>query len=753
MKTYELDSPVVIFHHKEYGHRLLFQQGITNPRNTLGKNGVTVHLKFSSLFHQCLRIRADVIDGMDNVTNREFYINRKSLIKFLGEEANHLHDDDLFKYLKSHLWQEDYNEGEIPRKVQIEAGKRINHAGAHNQHKLKHTKSQLGDKIKGNFLNWLYEKTILGTKRIKLRFLLVGKEKALLDAGEVLAIKRFEESYQHVPAYTTHIKHFKPDMIDIKKFEDIPKTSKNNYIKAQEYDSETHFDGKYPKISKTDTSTGTSGKPTEWVRGAKELLLTKKSMELGGKIEFGKRSISYINTFAFGPWATGLTVYELMRDTGSVFATGPDKEKILDKLNSIFKYEKHHFELAMHAFLSKHPGLDEEDLSIIANFIDTSLIRLLKEKNLKINHLFHFEHADALSSRYALIRRYKSDIRTIIKKLNSEKVQIIIAGYPPFLKDLISYAEEKGIDFQKFSIIGIVGGQAISEAMRDQLIKRGFFKIYSSYGASDLDINVGVETDFEITIRKAIEKNPGLARELLGENQGNPAIFHVDPFHYHIEEAEDNQLLFTCTTERSSPRIRYDLEDKGKIRAASDVQASLAKYGIFIKPRTNLPLLFIWGRESTVVFNGANLSFTELERAITLISELEPIVLKKAFYTYLNDEGGEELEIWLELEDGIELPNEKDMLLCSQTLLSTLASINQDFRYQLEKLDEGTLLPIVRFFKRNQSPIAEAHGHRKQVLIFQKEINLPKDYEFPDEENCKAAHVFKEDSLHIIPLM
>jgi len=45
------------------------------------------------------------------------------------------------------------------------------------------------------------------------------------------------------------------------------------------------------------------------------------------EIEFGKRPLNYINAFALGPWATGLTVYELMRDTGSVFATGPDKTK------------------------------------------------------------------------------------------------------------------------------------------------------------------------------------------------------------------------------------------------------------------------------------------------------------------------------------------------------------------------------------------------------------------------------------------
>ncbi|MBA3537688.1 MAG: hypothetical protein H0T84_13950 [Tatlockia sp.] len=80
-------------------------------------------------------------------------------------------------------------------------------------------------------------------------------------------------------------------------------------------------------------------------------------------------------------------------------------------------------------------------------------------------------------------------------------------------------------------------------------------------------------------------------------------------------------------------------------------------------------------------------------------------------------------------------------------LISKLASLNQDFRYQLESLDEGTDLPVVRFFTRGQSPISEAGGHRKQVLVFQKE-NLPEDYHFPESEDCnKAVSLQMEPSI------
>ena len=128
-----------------------------------------------------------------------------------------------------------------------------------------------------------------------------------------------------------------------------------------------------------------------------------------------------------------------------------------------------------------------------------------------------------------------------------------------------------------------------------------------------------------------------------------------------------------------------------------------------------------------------------MERAVTTDKSLEEIVLKKAFYTYEDDEGVEKLEIWLELNEGIELPDEEEMHTLAQDLLNNLVDLNQDFRYQVEKLDDEAVLPMIRFFKREESPIAEAGGHRKQVLVFKKILIYPKDMNF---QMKKIARVF-----------
>lgn len=742
MPIHKVKSPVVLFTHKDYGTRLLFQQGTTNPRNEIGKLGVSIHNWFSSLFYKTITIESTLINEKGKQENQRFILNRNSLIKYLGKTASsRLGDAALIEMLHQQMISStNLNQvSEADKKKQSTAGEHLRHAGEHNQRRIA---SSFWDGLVGRFLSWLYQKTIVSIDDFKKRFLFVRNEKELLEAGEVLAKARFHEAYAEVPAYRQHMVRFNGKVVDTTRLRDIPITNKENYIKYQAYDSDTHKYGKYPAYGKVDTSTGTTGKATAWVRGASELEAVRKTLELAEKAQFGKRKISYINAFALGPWATGLTAFEAMRSTGSVFATGPDKEKILDEVLRITRYEQRQLELAVAKFGSDNLGVTEEQAGLITKLIADTMKYLLKNRDADLEEVFNHKIKGLSVQNQQFIYRYKDELITLATKMNAEKTQILITGYPPFLKDFAAYVKMKGHKLSDFSLISIVGGQAISEAMRDILIRDGFNDIYSSYGASDLDVNLGSETDDEVIVRKAIEKNPGLARELYGENKGLPMVFRYDPMNNHVEcdntEPSKDDLIFTTTrNDRSSPRIRYNLGDKGRIYAASDVQALLAKYGIFHKPKTPFPLMFIWGRDSTVVFNGANLAFTELERAVADV-DTDGQILKKAFYSYQDKDGNDKLEFWLELNDEVELFDEESMQRFAQQLITKLVSMNQDFRYQVGHLSDGTELPTVRFFKRGQSPISEAGGHRKQVLVFQKE-NLPENYTFPGQEHCRGV--------------
>lgn len=668
---YRIRSAGVFFSHKDYGTRLLFKSGVTNPRDKLGKNGVTFHSWFGSWFRSTITITLDVIDKNGEATQQTLYINRNSLIKYLGTEVAHnLNDKSLIKLLNQRLYKTEYDHPSPQEREQQQRSGHLGlrHAGSYHQARISGGPQ---DRTIARFFSWLYQVTIGSLFGIKARLFLFGSEKSLLSTAESLAGHRALEARRLVPAYQAHLSEVKETPNTLA---DFPVTSKANYIKPHPPVT-THIRGKYPARYKVDTSTGTTGPATSWVRSHNEVDTVRKSLQLAARIQFGSRNVHYINAFAFGPWATGMTTYELMRSTenSSVFAAGPDKEKILEDILRVKQSEETQRQLGYEV---------------------------------------------------------------------NEPSQIVIAGYPPFLKELREYITSQGHDFAELNLIGVVGGQAISEAMRDILIRDGFKAVYSSYGASDLDINLGAEADWEITVRKALEQKPALGRELYGVNRGLPMVFHYDPWNYHVECTNENDLIFTCTRDdRSSPRIRYNLGDKGRVYASSAVQALLAKHGIFQKPRTNLPIMLVWGRESTVTFNAANLAFTELERAVEVVDE-DQNILKKCFYTHDDRETGEQkLEFWFELKDGVALSAEQ-RAACARQVVAEISKRNQDFRYQYENLAQDAHVLTVRFFSRGHSPISEAGGHRKQVLCFTG-TNLPQNFQYPDESHCQAIEIKK----------
>lgn len=742
MDIYELKTPVKIYYNAEYGNRLIFVKGPTNPRDELGKNGITFHNRFSRLFHNTIQLHLDLINKDNKRSQRLFYVNKNSLSKYLQAfnssfNAKNKTNKQLVEELRTHLWEIDNlnDPGEVNAKKQGKVGeKSLRHAGTHNKSQLSGFKSTVSSALTGKLIASLYQNAIGDFNRLRiLYFLFARKEADQLEKSELLARTRFKQTADTVPAYKQHLANhgeIKSGAI----FADIPITSKDNYIKKNtSKDWDLHIGGRYPRYNKTDTSTGTTGKPTPWVRSDREVEIVKKSLKIATEIVFDKRPLEFINTVAFGPWATGMTTYELMRNIGSVFASGPDMEKILDKLEGIYTYQQAQLEKAVASFISKNKALKgkSEQVNLIVSTMVHNLLSLGSLGSITSNSFPDF-------------KKYFSKLKNLAFKVNAEKAQIIIGGYPPFLKDLIDYAAKKGINFKKYQARALVGGQAISEALRDKLITGGFLLINSSYGASDLDINLGLESDFELGLRKAIEKNPGLARELYGNNKGLPMVFGYDPLNYHIEVLDDDELIFTCNrSDRSSPRIRYDLGDKGRVYAISDIDALLVKYSIHnLKHDTNLPLLFVWGREADVIYAGANVGFTDLERAITT-EDTSAACLKYAFYSYEDKEGVEQFDIWIELKEGVTIPDKKESESFLANILTRMANANQDFAYQLKNLPLDTELPAVRFFSRKMSPIQDADGHRKQVLIFKSGKNLDEHYHYPEKETDSARYTIK----------
>jgi len=196
----------------------------------------------------------------------------------------------------------------------------------------------------------------------------------------------------------------------------------------------------------------------------------------------------------------------------------------------------------------------------------------------------------------------------------------VLCGYPPFLETVADAARVAGLDLAGYDITGFVGGEGMSEGLRDRL-RHHYSEVWSAYGASDLDIGVAAETPLTVWLRRCAVADPALAHALFGSTARVPMCFQYDPATYHLETVEGpygTELAATVLRPTLSPRLRYTVGDAGGVVPLARALAVAAAHGhtpdgddgvdpAWGRP-LDLPIVFVHGRaDSTVSYMGANL--------------------------------------------------------------------------------------------------------------------------------------------------
>ncbi|HEV8445932.1 MAG TPA: hypothetical protein VGQ44_03905 [Gemmatimonadaceae bacterium] len=296
-------------------------------------------------------------------------------------------------------------------------------------------------------------------------------------------------------------------------------------------------------------------------------------------------------------------------------------------------------------------------------------------------------------------------------KLLGPKYKYVITGYPPFLKGLVDTAD---IDWAEYDVCAVVGGEGMSQPLRAALNRR-FRKTISSFGASDLEINIAVETDFTIAVRDALASNASLGDDLYGR-ETLPMVFQYDPLNYYIESDADRNLLITVNRlENVSPRIRYNIRDRGVVLPMREVAAAAARHGVDLPaPLVDLPLLFHWGRQDNAVgFYGCKITPEDIQHVILRVDSLGDRVTNFALHPYEDDDANKRVDVWFELEADAILPETERL---REAVLAELSAVNQDFRESI-KMVPTERRPGVKVFRHGQSPIPSQDIRLKRQYI------------------------------------
>jgi phenylacetate-CoA ligase len=208
----------------------------------------------------------------------------------------------------------------------------------------------------------------------------------------------------------------------------------------------------------------------------------------------------------------------------------------------------------------------------------------------------------------------KPEILRALRALGSSFEQIVLCGYPPFLKDLIDSGRADGFDWSARPTRLVMAGEVFSEEWRSIVCERlggvdPALSTASLYGTADGGV-LANETPLTIALRRRLAQAPELARQLFGEAR-LPTLCQYDPLHRYFETHE-GELLFTGDS--GVPLLRYRILDRGGLRefepmlsAFSEREAVLSELtarGVAVR---DLPFVHVFGRSNFALsFYGAN---------------------------------------------------------------------------------------------------------------------------------------------------
>lgn len=282
----------------------------------------------------------------------------------------------------------------------------------------------------------------------------------------------------------------------------------------------------------------------------------------------------------------------------------------------------------------------------------------------------------------------KDEILRVVAELGTGFEQVVLLGYPPFLKDVIDTGISRGVEWKTYNIKLVTAGEVFSEEWRNLVAERigsenPCYDFASLYGTADAGV-LANETPLSISIRRFLAENPEAAKALFGESR-LPTLLQYDPLSRFFE-VEDKTLFFSGNN--GIPLLRYNILDNGGIITYDAMLEFLAEWGFnpIVRDDTadkrgmrNLPFVYVFGRSNfTVSYFGANIYPENVTVGLEQPGIREWVTGKFVLQVIEDTDKNKFLKVTVELAPGVEETEEK-LELATNSILTQLKRLNSEF--------------------------------------------------------------------------
>lgn len=278
-----------------------------------------------------------------------------------------------------------------------------------------------------------------------------------------------------------------------------------------------------------------------------------------------------------------------------------------------------------------------------------------------------------------------------VKKFGHLYDQIILMGYPPFIKDVIDESKSYKINWKKYKIRILTAAEGYSDKFGNYIakethIKNKFNDIINMYGTVELG-TMAHETALSNLIKFIAVNNKKIFKKLFGDIANIPTLAQYYPHIIHFEEVD--KKIIASGYGSSIPLIRYNFSDLGGVIPFDKMRDKLKYVGVDIikeakKYKINrkilkLPFVWVYARSDfAIVFRGANIFPEEIKNALVNKNITNFITGRFTIIRKENKKLSQILEINIELKKNIKF-SKKIAERVQEIIINELCATNSEF--------------------------------------------------------------------------
>ncbi|UBU17237.1 phenylacetate--CoA ligase family protein [Nonomuraea gerenzanensis] len=310
----------------------------------------------------------------------------------------------------------------------------------------------------------------------------------------------------------------------------------------------------------------------------------------------------------------------------------------------------------------------------------------------------------------------RREIVRVLPELAPHFDQVVLLGYPPFLKNVI---DTEDLPWARWNVKLVTAGEVFSEEWRTLVAERAGIAdpvrgVASLYGTADAGV-LGNETPLSVEIRRFLSERPGRARELFGESR-LPTLVQYDPGVRYFEEHQGT-LLFSG--DNGVPLIRYHIADEGGVIPYRELLGFVRRHGF--EPRASgpeRPFVYVFGRSHfTVSYYGANIYPENIAIGLEQPEVSARVTGKFVLETVEDERHDRHLTVTVELMPG-EKPSDELAQAAGASILAQLRRLNSEFAAYVPVQNQTPFIRLRESGDPEYFPPGAKHRYTRQAQSF-----------------------------------